>query len=85
MAQQFDVFVKNVGKAAIVLPEIGGYSLASGTEINMMDKSLPTGHYENSQAALRALTELSGTVLYQQRLTGNLVYHIVYRKSSEGE
>ena len=75
--QQFDVLVKNVGDAAIVLPEIGGYSLAKGAEINMMDDTLPSGHYNDPQAVLRALNELTGTVLYQEREAGNLTYRVV--------
>lgn len=75
--QQFDVYVKNEGSSPIVLPEIGGYSLAVDEEINMMDEALPSGHYTDSAAVLRALNDLTGTVLYQQRVAGNLTYRVV--------
>jgi hypothetical protein len=77
--QEFDVFVKNIGEDAIELPEIGGYELDPEEEINMMSEDLPNGHYNDPQAVLRALNELTGTVLYQQRVLGNLTYRVVPR------
>jgi len=73
---QFTVLVKNIGSAPIVLPEIGGYSLAVGEEIDMCDPELPLGHYSDPGAPLRALNDLPLTVLYQQRELGNLSYRI---------
>lgn len=74
--QEFSVYVKNVGDDSIVLPEIGGYELEPDEEINMLDEELPTGHYSDPSAVLRALNELTGTVLYQQRVAGNLTFRI---------
>lgn len=73
---ELNVFVKNVGEVPYNLPEIGGYDLQPDEEINMMDEALPQGHYTDAQAVLRALNELSGTVLYQQRVAGNLTYRV---------
>lgn len=75
--QQLDVYVKNVGSSPIVLPEIGGYTLAPGAEVNMMDADLPLGHYSDYFAVIKALTELDGTVLYQQCAAGNLTFRVV--------
>ena len=74
--QEFSVYVKNVGVTSITLPEIGGYELDPDEEINMLDPELPTGHYNDPGAVLRALNDLKGTVLYQQREAGNLTYRI---------
>jgi hypothetical protein len=76
MEYEFLVYIKNVGVADITLPEIGGYVLTPGSEINLLDESLPSGHYNDPQTPIRALTELTGTVLYQQRVAGNLTYRI---------
>jgi hypothetical protein len=70
------VFVKNIGDSAITLPEIGGYELAVDEEIDMMDDTLPSGHYTDHRAVLRALNDLTGTVLYQEREAGNLEYRL---------
>lgn len=72
----FLVYVKNVGDETITLPEIGGYELEPGEEINLLDPELPLGHYSDPQAPIRALMELTGTVLYQQRVAGNLTHRI---------
>lgn len=68
------IFARNTTGAAIELPEIGGYSLAAGAEVELTDEALPLGHYGDSGACRRAIYELPGTVLYQQRLTGALVF-----------
>jgi len=70
------VYVKNIGEDTIDLPEIGGYELEPGEEINMMDETLPNGHYTDARAVMRALNELTGTVLYQEREAGNLEYRV---------
>jgi hypothetical protein len=70
------VIVTNVSDSAITLPEIGGYELAAGAEVDMMDETLPSGHYTDHRAVLRALNDLTGTVLYQQREAGNLEYRL---------
>lgn len=75
--RQFDVLVKNVSAAAYDLPEIGGYTLAPDTEVNLCDEALPTGHYDDPAAAMRAILELPGTVLYQKRVAGELTYRTV--------
>lgn len=70
------VIVKNVSKYSIELPEIGGYELKPGHEVDMMDESLPNGHYEDTEAVIRALTKLSSTVLYQELHAGNITYRL---------
>jgi len=72
----FTVLVKNIWTSPIPLPEIGGYSLAPDEEIDMCDEELPNGHYNDPGAVLRALNDLTGTVLYQQREAGHLTYRI---------
>jgi hypothetical protein len=73
---QFTVLIKNIGTVPIVLPEIGGFELSPDEEIDMCDPELPNGHYGDPGAVLRALNDLSGTVLYRQREAGNLTYRI---------
>jgi len=71
--RSFRVYVKNEGESEIELPEIGGYSLQPDEEIEMT----ASGRYgQDYQAVMRALTELTGTVLYQQREAGTLSYRI---------
>lgn len=82
----FDVYVKNVGDTTIELVEIqdgdeNPFELAPDEEINLMEERAPYGHYTDSQAVLRALNELTGTVLYQQREAGNLEYRVVPRSA----
>ena len=58
------VLVKNVSDEAFDLPEIGGTTIDPDEEIDLMDTDLPKGHYTDASAVLRALNELTGTVLY---------------------
>lgn len=60
------VLVKNVSDSAYNLPEIGGTALDPDEEIDLMDTELPDGHYTDAGAVLRALNDLTGTVLYQK-------------------
>jgi hypothetical protein len=61
--QNLKVFVKNISADAFVLPELGGYALPPGEEINMCDDTLPN-YYRDPQAVLRAINDLTGTSLY---------------------
>ena len=75
--RQFTVLVKNVGQADITLPEIGGYVLHPDVEIDMCSPDLPSGHYDDPSAVMRALLELPLTVLYQERVAGHLTHRIL--------
>lgn len=74
------VYVKNISDAAYELPEIGGYELQPGEEIdmNVPDDERPGHTYGpgNGRAVMRALTELPGTVLYQKREAGELEHRV---------
>lgn len=74
------VYVKNIGEDMIELPEIGGYELDPGEEIDMnVPQDERPGHTygpHNAQAVITALTKLPGTVLYQEREAGNLEYRV---------
>lgn len=79
---QFDVWVRNIGESAIGLPEIQKpdgtpYPLAVDEELNMMSDHGEYGRYNDAAAVRRALLDLPGTVLYQEREAGNLQYQMV--------
>ena len=87
---QFEVWVRNVGEDEIGLPEIQKpdgtpYPLAVDEELNMMADHGEYGRYNDPAAVRRALLELSGTELYQQREAGNLQYQMVLEGGSPQE
>lgn len=59
------IYIKNVDNQPVVLPELGGYSLAAGAEVDLLDKSLPVNYAAQPQAAWRAVTDMPTTTLYQ--------------------
>lgn len=76
------IFLKNVSVSAYSLPELAQnnvpYSLAAGVEIDLLDEALP-GHYIDPSAALRAITEYTGTELYKgvHSSPAKLTYRVV--------
>lgn len=83
----FHVWVKNIGGQTINLPEIQQpdgttYPLEVDEELDMHSDHSPYGRYDDASAVRRALLELPGTELYQQREAGNLVYQMVIEGGS---
>lgn len=69
MRKELKVFVTNTSGSVMELPELGGYELQPDEEVELTADEY---YGRRWQAASRALFDLDGTVLYQQRVAGNL-------------
>jgi len=67
------IFVKNETDGSILLPEVNT-TIQSREERELTGTG---GYGDDWQAARRAIFELTDTVLYQQRVTGDLTFRYV--------
>jgi hypothetical protein len=64
MNVKYKVLIHNIGDDPVLLPEVG-VTVQTDDYVDIMDESNPGGYYSRVEEALRAINELTGTVLYQ--------------------